>query len=378
MLGIIVGIITIAGLLTLSFGVRDSITESINGLGANLITVLPGNIEEGGFGAQFGASTLTERDVQAVRDRVPQVHNLSVMMFVNGTIAANGNELAGGIILGATAGVEYAFNLSLDDGRLIQNRDDADRTRVAVIGATTAEELFGMRNPVGQDITVRSQPFKIIGVLEEIDAGASFGGPDMNRMVILPLATAWELTNTHQIDRIIMQAPDPETIDTFKAEVEEAILEGHNGEDDFSVLTQDDLAGMVGEILNMITAFIGAIAGISLFVGGIGIMNIMLVTVSERTREIGIRKAIGATRIAILTQFLIESIILTGIAGGTAILFFSAVVALVAPHSPIPLSVDPQVVILALLFSGGVGIVFGLIPAWQASKKEPLEALRSE
>lgn len=379
MLGIIVGIITISGLLTLSFGVRDSVTDSINGLGANLITVLPGNVEDQGFSAQFGASTLTERDVETIRQRMPEARNVAVMMFVNGAVRTANQELPGAFILAASPGVEHAFNFDIASGRLIGENDDRTRANVVVIGNQAAIDLFGeTRSPLGKSLSIRGQSFQVIGVLDEIDSGASFGGPDMNSMVIVPLRTGWELTDIRQIHRIVMQAPDADSIESFKGRVQDLISENHGGEEDFSVLSQEDLVGMINEILDMLTAFVGAIAGISLLVGGIGIMNIMLVTVSERTREIGIRKAIGATRTAIMAQFLIESIILTGAAGVIAITFFSLAIAAAGPHSPIPLSFDGRVVGLAILFSAVVGVVFGIIPAHQASKKDPLVALRSE
>ena len=379
MLGIIVGIITISGLLTLSFGVRDSITNSINDLGANLITVLPGNVEDQGFSAQFGASTLTEHDVDAIKKNAPEAQNVSVMMFVNGAVRSGNVELPSAFILAASPGVEHAFNFEVSSGRLVSENDNQSKARVAVIGAGAATDLFGeSREPIGKDLTIRSQTFRIIGVLEDIDSGASFGGPDMNDMVILPLQTGWNLTNVRQIHLITMQAPDADSVGALKARVQDIITENHNGEQDFSVLTQEDLVGMIDEILDMMTAFVGAIASLSLLVGGIGIMNIMLVTVSERTREIGIRKALGATRTAIMTQFLIESIILTGLAGLIAVALFGLTIAAVGPFSPIPLSFDGRVIGLAILFSAVIGVVFGIIPAHQASKKDPLVALRSE
>src|SRR3989344_2133203 len=267
-------------------------------------------------------------------------------------------------VLAASPGVAQTFNLKLERGRFPNADDEARHARVAVVGASVP----------GEPLIIRGQTYEVVGHLEQISNSSLTGGPDANLMVIMPLATGWEISNTRQIFRISMQAPSAETVTPLRERVQQVMLANHRGEKDFSVLTQDDILALTNDILNLLTAMIGAIAAISLIVGGIGIMNIMLVTVGERTREIGVRKAIGDTRSTIMLQFLIESIVLTMSAGVVAIVIFSALIAIVKPHLPIPLSLDWRVLLLAIGFSIVAGTVFGMIPAWQASRKDPIEA----
>ncbi len=377
-LGIVIGILTIASLLSIALSVRKTVESSINGLGSNLVAVLPGDLESGGFSSGLGASTLTEQDFLDVKNKVTDVNNVTVAMLISGTVKAADQTLPQAIIMASSPGVEKTLNVSVEKGRSISETDESTTAKVVVLGNRAAVVLFGTSDALGKTLELRSTTFTVVGVLKEISSAGSIGGPDLNSTVIMPVHTGWELTNTKQVFRIMMQATAADKTDKVKNEVKKIILENHKGEKDFSVLTQEDLLKTVNVILNLLTAMLGAIAGISLLVGGIGIMNIMLVSVSERTREIGIRKAVGATQGAILLQFLIEGVILTMLGGLIAVTLYSASLAAVPKDSPIPIDFNWSVVLLSLAFSAIIGIIFGIIPAIGASRKDPIQSLRYE
>ncbi len=381
MLGIVIGILTISSLLSIGFGVKAQVGKQIESLGTNLVVVISGKQGSNGqvnFTASLGQSTLTENDFLAVKRQVSEAENLSMMNLISGSIKRGNTPLDSAVILGGSTGVEKAFNFKLKEGRFLDEEDEDSNVRNVVIGENVVEKLFSDGDPLGKTLTTRATDFQIVGVLEKRDSASNLVGPDFNSLVMMPIHTSWDVTHNKQIFRITMQAKDSSSIDQLKKSVKVAILASHKGEEDFSVLSQDDLLGTVNGILNILTAMLGAISAISLLVGGIGIMNIMLVSVSERTREIGIRKAVGATRAAILLQFLIESIILTMFGGLVAIGIFAAGVSAVPADFAIPIKLDPSVLLLALGFSAVVGIVFGIIPALGASRKNPIDALRYE
>src|SRR3989344_5025089 len=223
-LGIISGILTVASLLTIAFGVRDEIDSQIGGLGANLLVVLPGDVEQGGdFSSQLGASTLTEADVEAIRRNVPEVLNLNAAMLVAGAVKSGENNLPSAFIFAGSPGVDKTFNLKLARGRMTDVNDESRKARVVVLGAGAAEKLFEQREPLGQFLEIRGDRYEVVGVLANVESATSFGGPDMNAMVLMPLSTGWEVTATRQIFRISMQAPFPDQVEPMKRRVHEVL-----------------------------------------------------------------------------------------------------------------------------------------------------------
>lgn len=383
-LGIVIGILTVSVLLTVALGVRKEVISSIGSLGATFLAVVPGNLAGGNIAAAVGASTLTEEDFNSIKSNFPELQNLAMASIITGNIksgglpAQAGKEISSGLILGGSPGIANDFNFKLASGKLTDQNDEDSKAAVAVLGDKIKQELFGDANPLGQTITIRNKNFTVVGTLTKVAGGSNLGGPDFNSVVLMPLQTGWDLSKSKQIFRIVMQVPDVTQIPDYKEKVKQVVLRNHGGEEDFSVFSQDDILGVVNNILNLITALLSAIAAISLVVAGIGIMNTMLVTVHERTREIGIRKAVGASREDILFQFLVESVMLTLLGGVVAIIIFSVILGIIGSRSPIPLSFDWRVMGGAILFSAIVGVIFGVFPAYQASRKDPIVALRYE
>ena len=380
MLGIVIGILNIATLLSVATGVRAEVVGSIEGLGTNLVAVVPGKFAQGGsFNpvSQIGASTLTQTDVETIRRNVPDAENVSMMMLVGGTAKVGEAVHASEFIMAGTPELAATLNMEIASGRFLGQMDEEGRARVAIVGASAAEGFFGTGDALGEHVSLRGEEFEIVGILEA-KPSLSTVGPDMNAIVLIPMETGWQITETRQIFRILMQAPDAEGTADMRERVRLALTEAHAGDEDFTVLTQDDLTELVGNVLDVLTVMLAAISAIALLVGGISIMNIMLVSGSERTREIGIRKAVGATRFAIMLQFLVESVLLTALGGFVAVGMFAAGVRIAAPRVPFPLTLDLSVLFLAFGFSALVGGLFGILPAIRASRRDTIEALRYE
>lgn len=381
-LGIVLGVFTISTLLSLSLGVKKDISSQIEDLGANFVAVVSGKLsnEQGGYNpaSTIGASTLTEKDFNSLESELPEGKNLSMVVLISGTVKVGDRVSPGTFIFGSTEKSAPLLNVKLKEGRYVEKEDLIDKKKVVVLGNKVVQTLFDGNNPLGKTVEVRGQKFEVVGTLQGKKEANSFFGPNVNDMMLMPMDTGWELTNSKQIFRIMLQAPNTDSVKEYKSKVKDIILKSHGFEEDFTVITQEDALGIVGNILNLLTAMIVAIALLSLIIGGIGIMNIMLVSISERTKEIGIRKAVGANRVHILIQFLVEAVSLS-IIGGLIGLGLSAIVAnLASRYSPIHPDFSLFVVLLAIGFSALIGVVFGVIPAWSASKKDPIEAIRSE
>lgn len=381
-LSIVIGVVTIAGLLSIALGVRQQVTKEIKTLGSTTIAVVPGRVRTEGGGlnpvASLGASTLTEKDFEDIRREIPEARHVAMAMLISGTLRADSHISPSTIIFAATPGILSSLGVEVAGGRFLHDADLETKARVAVLGSEPAQILFPNVNPVGRVVELRGERLAVVGALKEKDTATSLFGPSFNDMVILPISTGWEMTGTRQVFRMMLQAPDAASVDTVQSRVAEILRRNHGSEEDFSVLTQEEILGIVGNILSLLTRMIGALAAISLVVGGINIMNIMLVAVAERTREIGIRKALGATKAHILAQFLTEALVLSVLGGVVGVLLARVGAGIASRVAPVPVYMPLAVLLLALGFSAAIGVIFGLAPALRAARKDPIQALRSE
>ncbi len=385
MLGIIIGVGAVIALLSIGQGAQAAITEQIRGIGSNLIFVVPGAVQQGAVQlARGSAATLTFEDAEAIADpaNCPHVAAVAPLLSRSAQVVYGRNNINTSI-RGTTPELQFIRNYLVREGHFLEQRDLDTMARVAVLGSIAAEELFEGANPIGQVIKVQRIPFRVIGVLEEK------GGTGLeDDVVIIPITTAYRLLGGwaapgggRRVTVINISAVDEDGIDAAIEEIAWLLRERHKiryQEDDFTVMSQKDILGAMTQITTILTIFLGAIAAISLLVGGIGIMNIMLVSVTERTREIGIRKAVGAKRRDILMQFLIEAVVLSVAGGLTGILLGVGISKLVGMTGQIITVVSPGSVLLAIGFSVAVGLFFGIYPARRAAALNPIDALRYE
>ncbi len=379
MLGVIIGVMSVVTLLALGAGVTNNITSSIQGNGANVLSISPNN--------QSSGARLTIDDLNALSDplNVPYLSRLAAT--VNGNL-----KIAGGVtalneqVLGATPDYFDVRSIILDKGALFVQDDVDTRARVAVLGANVAATLFPGGDAIGQTVLVGNVPFRVIGTL--VSSGG-FGPGNTDDNVFVPLTVAQEKLFSKRNDglravsQISAQLRNVKEADAATAAITAVLREQHKLQegqnDDFRIFNQAQLLSTLNTVASTLTAFLAAIGAISLLVGGIGIMNIMLVSVTERTREIGVRKALGARRWAIRLQFLIEALMVTMLAGILGILFGIGLSALIASlQSSIVPQVQPYSIAIAFGVSVFIGVVFGLYPAWRASLLSPVEALRYE
>ena len=383
-LGIVIGVGAVIAMLAVGTGAQSTITGSISGIGSNLLFVYKGNT----IADVSNPKNLSMQDANALLDQYQAPSVEAVAPMVSGTVdVSTANEKTSSSLDGVTADYQSVRNATLSEGSFITDDNVLGRAKVAVIGTDVAKKLFDRTDGlVGESIRVNGLSFKIIGVLES-KGGSSFGSQD--NIVLVPITTA-QVNILHKdanrVDIIMVQATSASTISEASDEVSNILRVRHRtkaGQDDFTIFSQQDIAATAQTIIGVLTIFLGGIAGISLLVGGIGIMNIMLVSVTERTREIGLRKALGARKKDILTQFLTESSLLSlfggiiGIGLGWLIAFIVGRVA-AASGTPFTPVVGLNAILLATVFSTAVGLFFGLYPANRAANLEPVEALRYE
>ncbi|OGM83838.1 hypothetical protein A2421_00660 [Candidatus Woesebacteria bacterium RIFOXYC1_FULL_43_18] len=374
MLGIIIGVSAVILLVSIGQGLQSYITQQFELLGSNLVVVLPGKVGSGGAltGPNIAGSKLTLTDVDKLSRLGGAIQSVGAGIEMPSTVSYLGKSKYT-TTLGLTAEYQKMRNLTTSEGRMISDSDNRAGKNVVNIGPGLVDSLFGGINPIGKQVTVGGQKFQVVGVLSKIGSGGF--GVDVNSFVVLPITTAQKLFGMKSVQSIGVKVTDKDTIPSAITQVKKE-LGKRLKEDDFSVVDSSSLVATINQILGVVTIALGGIAAISLIVGGVGIMNIMLVSVTERTREIGLRKAVGAKPRDILVQFLIESVTLSVAGGGLGVLigFLGSLVI----NQFITTTVTFWSVALAFGVSAVIGIIFGVAPAARASKLNPIDALKYE
>jgi putative ABC transport system permease protein len=370
MLGVIIGVAAVVALVAIGTGTKEQIEQQVEGLGSNLLIVVPGRLDAG---SAPSVSSLSLDDVDAVSRVVGDRSRVAVTVASGETVRA-GSRSTFASMQGVLETTPTVFVRRLNRGSYLARRDIDTARRVAVLGAGVATALFGDRDPVGRQVTIGGVRFRVIGTFERL--GQSLG-VDRDGEVHIPVTAAQRLLATDRIDALAVRAPDRERIDALGSDIVATLRERHP-DNDFSAVTQEQILGVLGDILGVLTGVLAAIAGISLLVGGVGVSNIMLVSVRERTREIGLRKAVGARPRDIGLQFLLEAVLLTTIGGIVGMALGISAALLVDRLSPVPAAVTWWALALAFGVSALVGIVFGVVPAQRAGRLDPVVALRTE
>ncbi|WP_036483978.1 ABC transporter permease [Myxosarcina sp. GI1] len=380
MLGIVIGNASVIAMVGVGEGTQTLASEQFESLGPNVIFVVPGAEEERRTSFSL-PKTLVWEDAIAINEQVPTVKQVAPQVSDNELITYRNRNTKESVI-GTTPEYLAVRSFDLAEGRFISDSDLKRNQRVVVLGAEIADRFFLQQSPLGKSIRIKNISFKVIGVLE---AKGAFLGDNQDRNVYIPLSTMANQivgdTSPYgtQLTFISIAANSEQSIRAAKFQIENLLRLRHqvSGEDDFTVRTQKDILQVVGTITNALTILLAAIAGISLLVGGIGVMNIMLVAVTERTQEIGLRKAIGAKEGDILTQFLIEATILSAAGGVVGTIIGVGGILIVGAVSPLTATVSPVAIVLAVGVSGAIGLFFGVFPARAAAKLDPIVALRS-
>ena len=378
MLGIVIGIASVIAMVSIGNGAKVAIQSSIEGLGSNLLTILPGIVQPGRgiiSSGRGGAQTLKNEDIDILK-AIDGVATISPEVSRRFQVVAIGNN-TNTTITGATPDYVAVHNITLANGSFISDANQRSLGRQATLGATVATDLFGDQDPLGKTIRINKINFNVIGILNA-KGGAGFSGPD--DMIFVPLSTMQKiLAGVDYLSMMVVSVSDKNKMAEVKNLATNALLNKHRAtEADFSIISQEDILGTLTTVIDTFTIFLAAIASISLLVGGIGIMNMMLTTVTERTKEIGLRKAIGAKRKDISMQFLTEAVMLTFVGGILGIILGWLIAFTVTYLGIVKTEVSLSSVFLAFGVSAGIGIIFGYYPARRAALLNPIDALRYE
>lgn len=392
MLGIIIGVFAVSTLMSIGEGLRNEFGSQVEQLGSNVIVVTPGKIDEENFNpsASFGVSTITMDDVHAIQDRVSSVEKNTSLTLLSGTVLYEGAIAQNLLPISTTHNYFDILDNEIAAGQYFSQNDEDDKNRVIVLGGSAAKTIFSYdftdaegekskaEGVIGKKVEFLGEEFEVIGVLKNKEEALNFGGSDTNDVVLVPRDTAVEITGENTVFRILNRIRSAEEVDGATTDIKNIMLTQHKGVEDFTVLTQEDVLNVFNSFFNILNEAIIGIAAISLIVGGIGIMNIMLVSVTERTREIGLRKAIGATAGNILFQFLVEASALSIIGGALGVVLSFVAAKIISEYFNIPTDITMNSIYLAFGISVGVGVIFGITPASKAGQKSPIEALRYE
>jgi putative ABC transport system permease protein len=384
MLGIIIGVAAVIAMVSIGNGAKARVEAAIASMGQNVLMIMSGNMSRGGFRFGFGSpGSLKAEDYEAIRKEVDGVTGISPEVRASGQVAA-GNQNAVPSIMGVGADYTQIRSWEIVSGQNFTETDVRNANKVALIGKTAAETLFGEgTDPVGQIIRVRNAPFTIVGYLKPKGMGMGFGNQDQDDIVLVPYTSAMKrLTGDTSFRSLNVQAAAPQLVPDVQQQITSLLRQRHRipegREDDFLVRTQQEISETATETSRVMTALLGSIASVSLLVGGIGIMNIMLVSVTERTREIGIRMSVGARGRDILMQFLIEAVTLSVLGGLIGIVLGVGSSRIVSAKLGWATLVSPDSILLAFVFSAAIGVFFGFYPARKAAQLDPIDALRYE
>lgn len=372
MLGVIIGVAAVIVVVSIGAGARAEIQSQVQGLGSNLVLVVPGRFD----GATGGAPTVSRlqlEDVQLLGEVVGDERAVTTRVTSGESVRAGSNEVFV-TVQGSDQNLPFVFDRPVSRGEYLTGTDVATRRRVAVLGPDSARSLFGDVDPIGQQVTIGGVRFRVIGILEA--RGTTFG-VTQDTEVHVPVTAAQRLLGVNRVDAIAVKAPSTDGIEELQERLVAALEDKYPG-DAFSAVTQTQILGVIGEILGLLTLVLASIAGISLLVGGVGVSNIMLVSVRERTREIGLRKALGARQRDIGVQFLVEAVLLTCAGGVIGIGIGVAASVALGSLSPLPTQIEWWSPAVAFGVSAAVGVFFGVAPARRAGRLDPVVALRTD